>query len=187
MHPEQIALALAEQPSAQPLVSGDILSPLTSPADARQLSGADVSMTAPAALGARRRAHADLYATELTQQHQSLYSPQGIASPMQHARASIQQWGKPRGGVMPQSESMVICGPTWSFPVETASPAVTRSSSREAQTVPCPAHGKSTAAPVNQHEAMGSGFKLHDYASVKGKARMPDLAVQPDESSISFR
>lgn len=193
LHPEQIALALAEQPSAQPLVSCDILqSPLVSPAEdyrsrtadvsrparAFQRSPADVSMTAPAGMPAHRPAPL---------QHQTLYSPGGAPSPMQHARASIQQWGKPRGF---PAESMVICGPTWSFPVEAGSPAgPSRASSRECPAAQRPTNFRSPAIATEgqTQEHPGSSTMMQSPAGNKGKMRAPNQALEPEESSISFR
>ena len=176
LHPEEIALVLAEQPSAQALVSEDILSPLVSPAggQAQSMRGrADVGGGPP---GAQRRGAADI---SITTAH-ALRSPPALASPMQLARASIQQWGKPRGSVSPSSESMVICGPTWSFPVETSSP--TRSSAREPQAALRPAHLGSTAPSAALQGPSRSGVDHYSCDVDEG-----NMAMQPEERSISFR
>ena len=181
LHPEQIALALAEQPSAQPLVSCDILqSPLMSPTE-----GCHISMpasTAQRSAGDWSRANTALsLPVELHQQpNQTLYSPGGALSPMQHARASIQQWGRPRGlpSPTPQPESMVICGPTWSFPVENLSP-VASARGREAHSLP-PRHLPTTLTP----QAGSGGGSLQSLTEGKGEQR---AGLQPEDRSISFR
>ena len=111
---------------------------------------------------------------------QAMRSPPALASPMQLARASIQQWGKPRGSVSPSSESMVICGPTWSFPVEAGSP--TRSSAREPQAALRPAHLESTAPSAAVQGPFRSGVDHGSCEADKGK-----VAMLPEERSISFR
>ena len=180
LRPEQVALALAEQPSAQPLVSEDILSPLASPA-----SGLAPSMRSRADVGAppgaRQRPAADVSNSAA----RALRSPPAAASPMQFARASIQQWGKPRGSLSPASEKMVICGPTWSFPVEAASPS--NSSSKQATAELRPAHLASTASPAAPHRSFRSSVDQQRSEAGMGMMRMPDLAVHPEERSISFR
>ena len=181
MHPEQIALALAEQPSAQPLVSCDILqSPLTSPTEG-------CHMSRPA--GTAQRSAADWTCTNMAlslpaephqQPNQTLFSPGGALSPMQHARASIQQWGRLRGtpSPTPQPESMVICGPTWSFPVENLSP-VASARGRETCSLP-PKHLPTALTP----QAGSSGVSLQSLTEGKGQ---PRAGLQPEDRSISFR
>ena len=197
VHPEQIALALAEQPSARPLVFCDILqSPLTSPTDGHprsqppataKRSAADLSMShLPGSHHPHRAPTVDLYSLGQPQQP-SLYSPGAALSPMQHARASIQQWGRPRTAAAatpspaPSPESMVICGPTWSFPVEADSPAPLRRGSGEAVSVQHPG----SLEPQAQ-AARGSGLQsaAHGTSTSLGPA---DPALQPEERSLSFR
>ena len=192
LRPEQIALALAEQPSAQPLVSCDILqSPLTSPTEGHPHSqphrAADLSTDhLPVGHGTHRAPTADLQSLGQPQQP-SLYSPEAALSPMQHARASVQQWGRPKTAVAatpsprPSPDSMVICGPTWSFPVEASSPAPLRRGSIDAahlQHPGCVRLQTQTAREVApQSQAGGAGARF----------RPPDPALQPEERSLSFR
>ena len=114
------------------------------------------------------------------QPKQTLFSPGGALSPMQHARASIQQWGRPRGlpSPTPQPESMVICGPTWSFPVEDLS-RVASARGREAHSLP-PRHLPTTLTP----QAVSGGGSLQSLTEGKGEQR---AGLQPEERSISFR
>lgn len=114
------------------------------------------------------------------QPKQTLISPGGALSPMQHARASIQQWGRPRGlpSPTPQPESMVICGPTWSFPVENISP-VASARGREAHSLP-PRHLPTTLTP----QAGSSGGSLQSLTEGKGEQR---AGLRPEDRSISFR
>ena len=180
LRPEQVALALAEQPSAQPLVSEDILSPLASPAGGQapsMRSRADVSVPP----GTRQRPAADISIAAA----RPLRSPPAAASPMQLARASIQQWGKPRGSQSPAAEKMVICGPTWSFPVEVGSP--TKSSSRQPSAELQPAHLGGIPSPAAPLGSFRSAVDEQRSEAPTGIVRMPDLAVHPEERSISFR
>ena len=195
MRPEQIALALAEQPLAQPLVSCDILqSPLTSPTEGKlhsqphaiaQRSAADLGMNhLPGARGPHSAPTADLQSFRQPQQP-SLYSPGAALSPMQHARASVQQWGRPRTAVAatpspaPSPDSMVICGPTWSFPVEAGSPAPLRPGSIDAAPMQHPGSLRPQAQAAR-------GVALQSPACGAG-TRPPDPALQPEERSLSFR
>ena len=195
LRPEQVALALAEQPSAQPLVSCDILqSPLTSPTEGKlhsqphavaQLNAADLGMTyLPGAHSPHSAPTADLQSFRQPQQP-SLYSPGAALSPMQHARASVQQWGRPRTAVAatpspaPSPDSMVICGPTWSFPVEAGSPAPLRRGSVDAAPMQHPGSLRPQAQAAR-------GVALQSPACGAG-ARPPDPALQPEERSLSFR
>ena len=190
LRPEQIALALAEQPSAQPLVSGDILqSPLTSPTESQPHSqphrAAGLSTNhLPASRGPHRAPITDLQSLGQPKQP-SLYSHGATLSPMQHARASVQQWGRPRTAVAatpspaPSPDSMVICGPTWSFPVEAGSPAPLRRGSVDA----APMQHPGSLWP--QAQAL-CGVALQSPAGGAG-ARPPDPALQPEERSLSFR
>lgn len=180
LRPEQVALALAEQPFAQPLVSEDILSPLASPAGGQApsvRSTADVSRPP----GAGQRSAADV---RISTAHPRRSLP-AAASPMQLARASIQQWGKPRGSASPAAESMVICGPTWSFPVEPGSPSP--SSTREPQAALQPAHLWGTASSTAPQGSFRSAVAQHSTEVNMGKARMPEMGVPTEERSISFR
>ena len=173
LRPEQIALALAEQPSAQPLVSGDILqSPLTSPTESQPHSqphrAAGLSTNhLPASRGPHRAPITDLQSLGQPKQP-SLYSHGATLSPMQHARASVQQWGRPRTAVAatpspaPSPDSMVICGPTWSFPVEAGSPAPLRRGSVDAPR-PCSTLG-------------ASGLRRRLYAGSPCRARLAGQA-----------
>ena len=197
MRPEQIALALAEQPSAQPLVSCDILqSPLTSPTEGKlhsqphavaQRSAADVGMNhLPGAHSPHSAPTADLQSFRQPQQP-SLYSPGAALSPMQHARASVQQWGRPKTAVAatsspaPSPDSMVICGPTWSFPVEAGSPAPLRRGSVDAAPLQHPGSLRPQAQAARE-------IALQSPAGAAGaRLRPPEPALQPEERSLSFR